>query len=115
MTNYPCQFGLKCPYLCFTDDYDLGCTYPKLAKNVKEDETVVYVYDADCELCDMDSDLYWILDAYSNTDAYKVVDEAIKNLKEKFERQCEETKKMFEETKRFLETDEGKKLLKELE
>lgn len=74
MMFYPCRFGFKCPYLCFTDDYDLGCTYPKLAKNVKEDETVVYVYDADCELCEPDSDLYNILRAYETTDAYKVVD-----------------------------------------
>ena len=54
MTN-PCQIGLRCPYLAYTEDAELICTYPKLAKEIDEDEVFGFVDEMECEILEYPS------------------------------------------------------------
>lgn len=50
----PCEIGLNCPYGGLSED-GMICSYPKLMKDVEEDELCSYVYDVDCEIMDSPS------------------------------------------------------------
>ena len=100
----PCFYGLKCPYQCYTDDCEMGCTYPKPAKFVKEEEPVAYSSDCDCGICDCDSQLWEILNAYEWGDNVKeIVDSEIKRMDEQYKKDFEPLKKSLEWMKRVRE------------
>ena len=99
MMYEPCQLGLKCPYLCYDiEDGDLCCSYPKLAKNLKEGTPVSLVYDVSCELMDIDSDLSLLLETYANKE--EIFKEHIKETIVEHEKWWEEWKKHREENER---------------
>lgn len=106
MSWNPCEFGFECPYKCWTDDDDIGCTYPKLAKDVEEGESVTGCYEADCELMDYDSDLSYILRAY-RCKCQDTVDCAIRQMKEEDQKWVEEWREMRKEMKRQRDERKG--------
>lgn len=106
MSWNPCELGFKCPYKCQTDDYDIGCTYPKLAKDLEEGETVTYCYDADCELMDYDSDLSYILRTYV-CKCQDTVDHAIRQMKEEDQKWVDEWREWRKEKNRQRDERKG--------
>lgn len=103
MSWNPCEYGFRCPYMFPTDDYDFGCSYPKLGKDVEEGEEIgTCCCDADCELMDFDSQIYLILRAYytHEKEIQKVIEIDKKESEEfvkEWEAHCKENERRREE------------------
>ena len=98
----PCELGLKCPYMGYgEDDCEPICCYPLLIKDIPEDceDTFGLVGEVDCGICDYDSTLSMVIDAY----AYN--EEIAKAIKEWTDEVLEEARKAVEtreRTKRYI-------------
>ena len=82
MSN-PCCFGFQCPYRGCSEEGDLLCTYPALAKDADEDELFGLAEETFCPLWDVegwcdDSSVFDILDVYETTASVAIaVDEEV--------------------------------------
>ena len=109
--TYPCEVGLNCPYSAYNEGY--LCLYPDLREdiikkleeneyatdedgNLIEDKEYPYVNSAECPLCDYDSELYNLINAYCQSK--KVVD-AVKEYTEEWKKEMDELDKLFKEIK----------------
>ena len=79
----PCIYGLKCPYLGWSDEGDAMCCYPFIVgRDTIEGENFALVESADCQICQVDSELYDIIGAYEDPEVkkaftdYKIREEA---------------------------------------
>lgn len=102
----PCMYGLKCPHLGWSDEGDMMCCWPLIVgRDSIDGELFTLVESVDCQICEVDSELYDILDAYSDPK----VKEAIAEYKVKEEERLIELWKKMDERSRI------KRLIKETE
>jgi len=60
----PCLLGLKCPYRTFSEDAEILCTHPKLAKDAEDGELFGFADETICDMVEIGSDLDLLIDAY---------------------------------------------------
>lgn len=102
MAHNVCEYGFKCPYACdgeINEEYELICTYPKLAKDVSPDELFYACNETNCELMDYDSEISYIMRVYE-VKLWDEINNEIEELRKQDKRWVAEWKKHREECDR---------------